>query len=256
MYSKTVALLIQAYFTSKVFTPPNKNLTVKKAVSTEGLTGMIFANILPKFLVTLNLLRTLVYIYMMYQQEIGSIPILPDRNYKFSDWNFIDIFCLLSAIGGSLLRLWCFKTLKEFFTFNVVIQKDHKLITDGPYSLLVHPAVSILLFHKNKISFYFVNSAEGILINHITQYTGGFLMAGASLRMWYQLFFYIPIYFNFGAPGQGKTLLLLIIGIQLILQIFSTHKRITHEEKELKKHFGKEWDVYFSQRKRLIPYIF
>ncbi|GES75083.1 ICMT-domain-containing protein [Rhizophagus clarus] len=227
MYSKTVALLIQAYFTSKVFTPPNKNLTVKKAVSTEGLTGMIFANILPKFLVTLNLLRTLVYIYMMYQQEIGSIPILPDRNYKFSDWNFIDIFCLLSAIGGSLLRLWCFKTLKEFFTFNVVIQKDHKLITDGPYSLLVHPA-----------------------------YTGGFLMAGASLRMWYQLFFYIPIYFNFGAPGQGKTLLLLIIGIQLILQIFSTHKRITHEEKELKKHFGKEWDVYFSQRKRLIPYIF
>ena len=116
MYSKAVALIIQTYLISKVLITPNKNLTVKKAISTEGLTGMIFSNILPKFLITLNVLQTLVYIYVMYQQEIGSIPILPDRNHKFSDWNFIDIFCFLCANGGSLLRIWCFKCLKQYFT--------------------------------------------------------------------------------------------------------------------------------------------
>jgi protein-S-isoprenylcysteine O-methyltransferase Ste14 len=78
----------------------------------------------------------------MSLQEIGLIPILSNR---FSGWTLLEVEFFLCAIGGASLRLWCFKCLQKFFTFNVTVKKDHKLITTGPYSLLVHPAVSIFV---------------------------------------------------------------------------------------------------------------
>lgn len=41
---------------------------------------------------------------------------------------------------GELLREWCIYTLGRFFTFPVVIMKDHKLIKKGPYKILRHPS--------------------------------------------------------------------------------------------------------------------
>ena len=146
MYTKIIALVIQNYFAAKALSPPNQNLSSKNVLSTEGLSGLIMANILPKPMIILFVIQALIYIYVMYQQEIGSIPILPTENHKFSDWNLLEVVLFSCAIGGSLLRLWCFKCLKEYFTFNVTIKKDHKLITTGPYSLLIHPSVSILFY--------------------------------------------------------------------------------------------------------------
>lgn len=45
-------------------------------------------------------------------------------------------------LSGALLRLWCFRELGRFFTFVATIQKDHKLITSGPYAYVRHPAYS------------------------------------------------------------------------------------------------------------------
>ncbi|RIA82156.1 hypothetical protein C1645_881195, partial [Glomus cerebriforme] len=105
-------------------------------MSTEGFSGIFIVNI-PKLWNIFTLIQSSLYIYIMYQQEIGLIPILSN---KFSEWNLLEIFCFSCSIGGALLRLWCYKCLKDFFTFNVTIKENHKLITTGPYSLLVHPS--------------------------------------------------------------------------------------------------------------------
>ncbi|CAI2171507.1 9642_t:CDS:2 [Funneliformis geosporum] len=139
MYSKILAILFQTYLVVKASTPPNY-IPIKEILTRKSLKGIIVSDILPKLFSVLVITQTSLYLYVMYQQENGSIPILPDVNHKFSEWNRLEIFCHLCNFVGCLLRFWCFDTLKAFFTFNVMIKKEHELIAKGPYSLLAHPS--------------------------------------------------------------------------------------------------------------------
>lgn len=58
----------------------------------------------------------------------------------FESLTFFDVLFVLIAIAGFSLRVWCYYILDKFFTFTVVMKKDHKLITEGPYEYLVHPS--------------------------------------------------------------------------------------------------------------------
>src|ERR1044071_8461399 len=88
----------------------------------------------------------------------------------------------------------------------------------------------------------------------IKQYTGALLKWIYLFSLWFQLFHYAPLYFS---SIVGNVLLslwfkaFLITGSGIVL-----YRRVTHEEKVLKVHFGKEWDAYASQRKRFVPYVF
>lgn len=46
------------------------------------------------------------------------------------------------GLAGGALRLWCYRTLGALFTFEVVMQDDHVLVTSGPYSIVRHPSYS------------------------------------------------------------------------------------------------------------------
>ena len=46
--------------------------------------------------------------------------------------------CLV--IIGSLLRLYCYRVLGQYFTFELSIRNGHKLVTSGPYSVVRHPS--------------------------------------------------------------------------------------------------------------------
>jgi protein-S-isoprenylcysteine O-methyltransferase Ste14 len=55
---------------------------------------------------------------------------------------------LVVAWAGMLLRGWCFHTLGQYFTFNVMTSGDQPVIDKGPYALLRHPsyaAIEIIL---------------------------------------------------------------------------------------------------------------
>lgn len=43
-------------------------------------------------------------------------------------------------IAGIVLRWWSVRVLAEYFTVDVSIRPDHRLIRDGPYRLLRHPS--------------------------------------------------------------------------------------------------------------------
>src|ERR1700761_3654363 len=43
-------------------------------------------------------------------------------------------------LGGAILRLVCMRTLGGYFTWEVAVLPNHKLITSGPYSVVRHPS--------------------------------------------------------------------------------------------------------------------
>jgi protein-S-isoprenylcysteine O-methyltransferase Ste14 len=49
---------------------------------------------------------------------------------------------LILSISGFSLRMFCFYTLGEFFTFNLGTRKNHTLIKTGPYAYILHPSYS------------------------------------------------------------------------------------------------------------------
>ncbi len=52
----------------------------------------------------------------------------------------------LVVIGsGQLLRWWSIVTLGRFFTVNVAVRSEHRLIDSGPYQYVRHPAYTAIL---------------------------------------------------------------------------------------------------------------
>jgi protein-S-isoprenylcysteine O-methyltransferase Ste14 len=46
---------------------------------------------------------------------------------------------------GIALRMWCFRTLGQYFTFVVQTSVDQPVISSGPYRVLRHPSYSAIL---------------------------------------------------------------------------------------------------------------
>jgi protein-S-isoprenylcysteine O-methyltransferase Ste14 len=47
---------------------------------------------------------------------------------------------VLVAGSGIVLRLWAMRTLGKFFTMPITVRPDHKVVRNGPYRWLRHPA--------------------------------------------------------------------------------------------------------------------
>ncbi|KAF8902566.1 hypothetical protein CPB84DRAFT_1746574 [Gymnopilus junonius] len=122
-------------------------------------------------------------------------------------------------VTGALLRLATYRYLGKFFKFEASIQRDHKLVTGGPYSIVRHP------------------SYTGLLLTH----PGWFLWQfgdGSWLR-------------ESGRVFVGFYAVLMIIGT-----LYLTLGRMHKEDAALRKHFGKQWDDWASKvQYRVIPGI-
>ena len=42
-------------------------------------------------------------------------------------------------VAGLAFRLWAIVTLRRFFTVDVAVHQDHKVVTTGPYAIVRHP---------------------------------------------------------------------------------------------------------------------
>jgi protein-S-isoprenylcysteine O-methyltransferase len=56
-------------------------------------------------------------------------------------WLGVGIFA-----GGLLWRTWAIRRLGRFFTVDVAIAQDHRVVSDGPYRWVRHPSYTGLLF--------------------------------------------------------------------------------------------------------------
>jgi len=129
------------------------------------------------------------------------------------------------AIAGSTLRAWCYRELGKYFTFEMSVAKDHRLVTTGPYSIVRHPSytgvvmttTSIFLLHASKGSWV----RESGLLYHMS-----------------------------GKIGAG------IFAFIIAISPPALFLRMVAEDKALRKRFGNKWDAWAARvRYRIVPGI-
>ena len=133
----------------------------------------------------------------------------------------------LMMIAGTLIRVITFRYLGKFFRFEASIQKDHQLITGGPYAVVRHP------------------SYTGLLVSH----AGWFLWqfgAGSWVResgLW--------------ATVLGKLGVLSFAVFAILGALELTLGRMSTEDAALQKRFGAQWDQWASRvRYMVIPGVY
>eukprot|EP01025_Chloroclados_australasicus_P047698 TRINITY_DN5377_c0_g1_i1.p1 TRINITY_DN5377_c0_g1~~TRINITY_DN5377_c0_g1_i1.p1 ORF type:complete len:208 (-),score=-7.57 TRINITY_DN5377_c0_g1_i1:672-1295(-) len=83
-------------------------------------------------LLPLTVLIHALYACICNRQESGHL--------RQQTWNYDDIVAIIIGFLGVILRAYSMRTLGKYFTFQVGIRKDHKLITCGPYQYVRHPS--------------------------------------------------------------------------------------------------------------------
>ena len=137
---------------------------------------------------------------------------------------FVVAFLLL--VLGAAWRKRCYDTLGRFFTFQLAVLKEHKLVTTGPYSVVRHPAYTAFIMTD-------VGCLMALLLPGSYIYESGMLedlWVVAGLALW--------------------TMLHVAIALTAV-------KRIPVEDEVLKKQFGTQWDDWARKTPyKLIPYVY
>jgi protein-S-isoprenylcysteine O-methyltransferase Ste14 len=118
---------------------------------------------------------------------------------------------VVAVVLGSYIRVDCFRTLGEMFTFDLTIHPRHKLVTGRFYSYVRHPAYtgSILV-------------VAGLAFSHLT--SGSWLTECGPLQ----------------TPGSAG----LVWAMWWIWTLAVGFSRAQAEDKEMRKLFGVEWDKW------------
>ncbi|KJA17928.1 hypothetical protein HYPSUDRAFT_57429 [Hypholoma sublateritium FD-334 SS-4] len=133
----------------------------------------------------------------------------------------------LMMIAGTLIRVVTFRYLGQFFRFEASIQKDHQLITGGPYAIVRHP------------------SYTGLLISHVGWFLWQFGEGSWVLEsgLWRTLL---------GKLGVLAFTVLVILG-----SIHLTFGRMSSEDRALQERFGPQWDRWASRvRYMVVPGVY
>lgn len=128
-------------------------------------------------------------------------------------------FFLIGAAAmllGSAIRIQCFRSLGELFTFDLTVHPTHRLVTTRFYGWVRHPAYtgSILL-------------VAGIAISHLMP--GGWAAECA-----------------FG-EGHGAWAMYTFWGLWWFWTVSVGVSRARAEDKQMKVLFGEEWDKYAAE---------
>lgn len=133
--------------------------------------------------------------------------------------------CLLLACG-SLLRLACYRELGKFFTWELSIKKDQRLVTTGPYSVVRHPsyAASALM-------------GLGTVLMHFAP--GGWYAECVGYTSW-----------------ASKLFAFMWSAWELMLPL-ALMTRVEKEDSVLREKFGGEWDAWRRQTPyRVVPLVY
>jgi protein-S-isoprenylcysteine O-methyltransferase len=85
---------------------------------------------LQKFPPVLSMLSLVALIIAVFQ--IGTIDYL-------EEYNTIRYIGLVVYLGFSWIQVWSFKTLGDNYSQDIMIKKNHQLVTKGPFKFIRHP---------------------------------------------------------------------------------------------------------------------
>jgi protein-S-isoprenylcysteine O-methyltransferase len=72
-----------------------------------------------------------------------AMTVLPAAGFHLPAWGRIAAVAIF--IAGLALRWWSIRILGRWFTVDVAIAQDHRLVTEGPYAVLRHPSYAGML---------------------------------------------------------------------------------------------------------------
>lgn len=127
---------------------------------------------------------------------------------------------------GSYTRYRCYRALGQFFTFEVTMSGNHRLITDGPYAYVRHPSYTSAVI-------------TGI----------GIGISLASAGSWFRECRVVDTMWGKATMVVYLAATLLGVGVAVL--------RPAAEDVLLKERFGPQWDAWAQKvQYRLIPYIY
>lgn len=130
------------------------------------------------------------------------------------------------AVAGCLIRLWCYRTLGRFFTFQLSIRKGHRIVTTGPYAVIRHPSYT-----------------AGII-----QIIGMVILHG-SPTSWLRQSGVLNI--------PGLKLVVVAWLTQITILAINIVGRVRQEDEVLKSTFGDDWERWAKVvRYRLVPGVY
>jgi protein-S-isoprenylcysteine O-methyltransferase len=89
------------------------------------------------------------------------------RRFSFLQWPqelWIVVVADLLILAGFALRLWAILHLGKFFTVDVGVQKEHRVVQDGPYRFVRHPSYSAAMIAMTGIACLTLNWLGFIVI--------------------------------------------------------------------------------------------
>ena len=129
-------------------------------------------------------------------------------------------------LAGAAIRKLCYNTLGRFFTFQLAVRKEHKLVTWGPYAVVRHPAYTGMFM-----------SIIGMLTVQLAP--GGWVAESGVLNTW----------LGKGVFGGWTAF--------LALMIVATVRRVSREDAVLRREFGEQWDEWKKRTPyALVPYVY
>ncbi|KAG6906377.1 hypothetical protein DXG01_014250 [Tephrocybe rancida] len=125
----------------------------------------------------------------------------------------------LLSVAGCWIRLKCFRTLREFFTFEITVRDNHKLITSGPYGVVRHPAYTGSTTIFIGLCCWYASRGSWIRESGILHTAAGKACVGAFTAVYVKL-------------------------------LVSLLQRMPEEDRLMKASFGSEWEEWA----RRVPY--
>ncbi|KAJ7104983.1 hypothetical protein C8R44DRAFT_541450, partial [Mycena epipterygia] len=122
------------------------------------------------------------------------------------------------TLVGTVLRVQCYRALGRHFTFELSLQKEHKLITHGPYAILRHPSYTAIVL----------------------------TLVGAWMTLAWRGSYVWECAVWEGAVGRAIMGLWMSVAVAVIASLFL---RVPMEDDMLKERFGSEWEEW----KRAVP---
>lgn len=96
----------------------------------------------------------------------APFPFMLDGMERFSyEFNRVGIAAVFGVLlAGIMLRWWAIHCLGKFFTVNVAVHQNHKVINTGPYLLLRHPSYTGLLMEILAVAMAYQNLVSLVII--------------------------------------------------------------------------------------------
>ncbi|KAF9063403.1 hypothetical protein BDP27DRAFT_1368047 [Rhodocollybia butyracea] len=121
--------------------------------------------------------------------------------------------------------VWRLSTLGKMFTYEVSVQKDHKLMTGGPYSIVRHPSYFGMILIASGVFIWQSGPASWTRLSGI-------------LNHW-----------------RGKALVAVCAAWMTAL-VLGAVKRVHTEDTLMREEFGDQWTEWASRTYLLIPWVY